>query len=130
MLSARLSSKDTIMKNNTRCAAMALAMTVGMMLAHPASAQGLGSGKEGEGQHNSTGQGGGGVGASGSGPQGSGAEGDSHAPAGKDPATKSNTNGDDKKADPDAVTNKDVQRLYTPPPQDRAAPANAEKPAR
>jgi len=106
----------------------------GLMLAAPAQSQGLGSGKEGEGQHNQTGQGGGGVGASGSGPQGSGAQGDSHAPAGTDPATKSDTKPDGKKGDDnDAVTNKDVQRLYTPPqtqPQDRNAPANAEKPAR
>ncbi|WP_233236944.1 hypothetical protein [Bordetella sp. LUAb4] len=108
--------------------------TVGLMLAAPARSQGLGSGKEGEGQHNQTGQGGGGVGASGSGPQGSGAQGDSHAPAGTDPATRSNTKPDSKGGnDSDAVTNKDVQRLYTPPqtqPQDRNAPANAEKPAR
>jgi len=112
--------------------------TIGLMLAAPAQSQGLGSGKEGEGQHNQTGQGGGGVGASGSGPQGSGAQGDSHAPPGTDPATRSNTESDAKSGnksgnDSDAVTNKDVQRLYTPPqtqPQDRNAPANMEKPAR
>jgi len=107
---------------------------IGLTLAAPAQSQGLGSGKEGEGQHNQTGQGGGGVGASGSGPQGSGAQGDSHAPAGTDPATKSDTKPDSKSGnDNDAVTNKDVQRLYTPPqtqPQDRNAPANMEKPAR
>ncbi|MFC4278009.1 hypothetical protein [Achromobacter aloeverae] len=101
----------------------ALAVT----LAPTARAQGLGSGKEGEGLHNETGQGGGGLGASGSGPQGSGAQGDSHAPSGKDAVPRS---GQDKRDDNDAVTNKDVQRLYTPPPQDRGAPASAEKPAR
>ncbi|OZI34776.1 hypothetical protein CAL29_15005 [Bordetella genomosp. 10] len=99
----------------------------GLMLSPPALAQGAGSGKEGEGQHQEGGQGGGGLGASGSGPQGSGAQGDSHAPPGTPPASSAGGKPGD---DNDAVTNKDVQRLYTPPPQDRAAPANAEKPAR
>ncbi len=101
-------------------------------------AQGAGIGKEGEGVHKTTGQGGGGLGASGSGPQGSGAQGDSHAPAGTDEGTRGKAGSNGAKgssdrhepSDSNSVTGKDVERLYTPPPQDRAAPANAEKPAR